>query len=72
MPRSPLEIFSALVPVDRGVERVADGVAYGPHPRHRLDIYRPVDAASELPVLVFANSLRGRRRGGNRLGSGAG
>jgi acetyl esterase/lipase len=50
---SPLRVFNALVPVDRGVTRVAEGVAYGPNPRQRLDVFRPEGEATGLPVLVF-------------------
>jgi acetyl esterase/lipase len=32
--------------------RVVDGAAYGPHGRHRLDVYAP-EAASGAPVVVF-------------------
>ena len=51
---SPLRVFSALVPVDSGVELVARNVAYGADPRQKLDIYRPVGARKYLPLLVFA------------------
>jgi acetyl esterase/lipase len=50
---SALAVFNALVPVDRGVLRVAEGEAYGPDPRQRLDVYRPSGEAEGLPVLVF-------------------
>jgi len=50
---SPLRVFNALVPVDRGIARVADGVAYGPDERQRLDVYRPNGAGAGLPVLIF-------------------
>jgi acetyl esterase/lipase len=50
---SELAVFNALVPVDRGTIRVADGEAYGPDPRQRLDVYRPQAAGDGLPVLVF-------------------
>lgn len=50
---SALAVFNALVPADSGVERVAEGVSYGPDPRQKLDVYRPVNAAPGLPVLVF-------------------
>ena len=50
---SALTVFSALVPVDRGVVRVAHGEAYGPDPRQRLDVYRAAAGGSGLPVLVF-------------------
>ena len=41
-------------------------IAYGPHERHRLDIYRPADGGSSLPVLVFVHGggfLRGDKGG---------
>lgn len=50
---SPLRVFNALVPVDRGIARVADGVAYGSDKRQRLDVYRPNGTGTGLPVLIF-------------------
>lgn len=52
---SALAVFNALVPVDRGVERAAEGQSYGPDPRQRLDVYRPAGrgGGQGLPVLVF-------------------
>ena len=50
---SALTVFSALVPVDRGAVRVAQGEAYGPDPRQRLDVYRPAAGGAGLPVIVF-------------------
>ena len=50
---SALAVFNALVPVDRGVERVVAGEAYGPDPRQKLDVYRPAGGGAALPVLVF-------------------
>jgi hypothetical protein len=38
---SPLRAFNAFVPQDRGVAVAARGQAFGPHPRQRLDLYRP-------------------------------
>ena len=40
---------------DGGVQSVARGVAFGPDPRHRLDVYAPANsiAASRLPVVIF-------------------
>ena len=35
---------------------VTRDVAYGPDPRHRLDLYRP-EGKSGVPVVVFAASL---------------
>jgi acetyl esterase/lipase len=50
---SPLRVFNALVPVDRGITVAAKDVAYGPDPRQRLDVYRPAGNGAGLPVLVF-------------------
>lgn len=35
--------------------RVQRDLAYGPHERHRLDLYQPRAAAAPVPVLVFAH-----------------
>jgi acetyl esterase/lipase len=51
---SALAVFNALVPVDRGVVRVAEGVAYGADRRQRLDVYRPAGRPGSLPVLIFS------------------
>jgi acetyl esterase/lipase len=49
---SPLSAVNVLVP-ERTFERV-EGIAYGEHPRHRLDVYVPrVAGAAALPVVVF-------------------
>jgi acetyl esterase/lipase len=48
-----LATFNFLVPKDRGVEVAARDVAFGAHPRQRLDVYRPVNTAGKLPVLLF-------------------
>ena len=48
---SPLALVNALVPRD-GYQRETD-VTYGPEPRHRLDVYRPVPAAESKTVVVF-------------------
>lgn len=50
---SSLDVFSALVPYDPGVEQVATSVAYGPDRRQTLDIYRPRGASGALPVVFF-------------------
>ena len=44
--------FNALVPGDAGATRVAEGVAFGPSPRQKLDVYAPPDARG-LPALLF-------------------
>ncbi|MDQ6684805.1 MAG: alpha/beta hydrolase [Pseudomonadota bacterium] len=50
---SPLGVVNALVPADTYVS--TEGVAYGPLPRHKLDVYTPVSAAPKAgwPVVVF-------------------
>jgi acetyl esterase/lipase len=52
--------FQAAVPVTQG------DIAYGPHERHRLDLYAPLDATGPLPVLVFVHGggfLKGDKGG---------
>lgn len=48
-----LDALNALVPDD--THRRLEGLSYGSHPRHRLDVYLPVDEApvSGWPVLLF-------------------
>lgn len=63
----PLATFNALMPKDRASARAAQGVAYGPGPRHRLDVYAPSAAAKRpRPVIVFfyGGSWTGGRRQG--------
>lgn len=48
---SGLDVVNAVTP-DSGAERLAD-LSYGPHPRQRLDIYRPDNAAGPLPTILF-------------------
>jgi acetyl esterase/lipase len=51
---SPLTTFDRLVPKDRGGERVAGDIAYGPDARQRLDVYAPRgECAAPRPVVVF-------------------
>jgi acetyl esterase/lipase len=49
---SPLKLLNAVSP-DEGVEAAATGIAYGPHPRQKLDIYTPPESARAAPVVVF-------------------
>jgi len=52
--------LQAAVPVTQG------DLAYGPHERHRLDIYAPVDIIGPAPVLVFVHGggfLKGDKGG---------
>jgi acetyl esterase/lipase len=48
-PLLALNVFSPA----KGVDRIAEGVAYGPHPRQRLDIYAPAKRSRAAPTLVF-------------------
>ena len=48
---SPLALLNGVVPSD--TYRAAKELRYGPHPRHALDLYRPLEAASAAPVVVF-------------------
>jgi acetyl esterase/lipase len=50
---SPVAAFNRLVPKDLGSVRAAAGLAYGPGPRRRFDLYRPRRAEAPLPVLLF-------------------
>ncbi len=50
---SPVGIFNALVPKDGGVV-VERNVAFGTHPRQKLDIYRPAGDGTGLPVVYFS------------------
>ena len=45
-------IFNAIVPTDAGAAQVAEGVAFGPSPRQKLDVFAPPDARG-LPALLF-------------------
>lgn len=47
-----LAVFNALVPRDAAAVTVTRNVAYGSHPRQRLDIYAP-SGLGPFPVLVF-------------------
>ncbi|MFZ4532160.1 MAG: alpha/beta hydrolase, partial [Alsobacter sp.] len=64
---SAVGAFNAVVPVDSGADRVAEGIAYGAHPRQRLDIYSSSGAAAgrrPAPVVIFVygGSWTGGRR----------
>ena len=51
---SPVRAFDLVMPKDGTSRKVASDVAYGPGPRHRLDIYAPVARADRpLPVIIF-------------------
>jgi acetyl esterase/lipase len=48
---SPLALINAWAP--SSAYRARNDVSYGRHPRHRLDIYSPVDGPASAPVVVF-------------------
>lgn len=50
---SPVAVFGALVPKDGGVTVTRD-IAYGPLPRHILDVYRPDGDQADRPVIFFS------------------
>lgn len=59
---SPLGTLNALSPAGDS-ERTA-GLAYGDNPRHKADVYRPLDAKGGAPVVVFfygGNWVKGER-----------
>ncbi len=61
---SPLRAFSTLAPRDPARAGPLD-VPYGPHPRQRMDIYRPRQPEGPSPILVFfygGNWDSGRRQ----------
>jgi acetyl esterase/lipase len=49
---STLKLFSTFTPRDPA-RQVADGVAYAPGERNRLDVYAPPQGAGPWPVVVF-------------------
>jgi len=53
MSRSALGWLNLVAPKDRGTRRVAADMAFGPHRRHRLDVYAPRDFEDSLPVVLF-------------------
>lgn len=50
---SPLALLDTLVPKDSGSRRIARGLRFGPHARHRLDLYAPRTGTGPWPVLMF-------------------
>jgi acetyl esterase/lipase len=50
---SPLAALNTLTAPDKGWELAAQGAAYGPDARQKLDVYVPEGARSRLPVVVF-------------------
>lgn len=50
---TPLALLDLVVPKDASSHRTARAIPFGPHPRHRLDLYAPRRRAESLPVLLF-------------------
>ncbi|GGH23525.1 carboxylesterase [Alsobacter metallidurans] len=55
---SALGVFNAVTPADSGARLAAEGVSYGPDPRHKLDVFVPDEsagarAAKRRPVALF-------------------
>src|SRR3990170_4362381 len=48
---SPLRLINGLAP--SRTYRATNGLAYGSHPRYRLDVYRPAQHPGPAPVVVF-------------------
>lgn len=48
---SPLALVNAFVPSE--TYRRESGLAYGDHPRQRLDVYRPAETSGAAPVVAF-------------------
>lgn len=47
-----LTAFNALVPKDEDFTRVIGDAVFGPHERQRLDVYRPANDDTTLPIFV--------------------
>jgi acetyl esterase/lipase len=50
---SPVGSFNLVAGRDGGSESVADGIAFGVHPRQKLDIYAPTGGPRPAPVVMF-------------------
>ncbi len=48
-----LKLFNVVACKEASSHRVAEGVAYGPNPRQRYDVYAPKGIVQRLPVIVF-------------------
>src|SRR4051812_43237878 len=49
--RSPLQAINALTP--ENTYRKSANLAYGPDPRHRLDVFAPLTVKGSAPVVIF-------------------
>jgi acetyl esterase/lipase len=50
---SPLTIYNTLAPADREGVSASSDVAYGDHPRQKLDVYIPATRVTGAPIVVF-------------------
>jgi acetyl esterase/lipase len=67
-----LGTFDAFAPRDEGTSQIARDVAFGAHPRQRLDLYAPLGATAPLPVMVFIHGgswRNGDKRDYNFMGA---
>ncbi|MDO8719236.1 MAG: alpha/beta hydrolase [Polaromonas sp.] len=48
---SAVDLLNATVSTD--TYRRTEGLAYGPHARHRLDVYQPIQEVRQAPLVVF-------------------
>ncbi len=67
-PLGTLNGLNNLAPGDRGVRKLASGVAFGSDPRQRLDVYGPARADGPAPVVAFFYG--GSWASGSRAGYG--
>lgn len=61
---SPLTAFNAVAPADGGADLAQSGIAYGPLPRQKLDVYTPEAKSGTYPVVVvfYGGSWNSGRR----------
>ena len=50
---SPLALYNTVAPADAGSARAGTDIAYGEHPRQRLDVYAPSTRPGAAPVVVI-------------------
>ncbi len=50
---TPVGTFNIVAGRDGGSESLADGIAFGTHPRQKLDVYAPTGDRRVLPVVMF-------------------
>lgn len=53
MALSILRLINTVIAKDKTSAKVASGIAYGPEPRQKLDIYAPTERQGLLPVVFF-------------------